>query len=191
MTSEKPSEFQKVYDRLGIRLTERGESFYQKRMEVLVKELEERGLLIEEDGRKLLWADGISIPFTIVKSDGGMYHCRPRIMLFPCAVIGWMCWWRNSRTIGFKLLKTNLVSAISEFAIKKRYPSLSNGSGHKNILQFLWIVILNKNLINARIVGTRYTSLNCEMHFNNLSIFSYSVREHILCERTHIFLRGY
>lgn len=136
LTSEKPSEFQKVYDRLGIRLTERGESFYQKRMEVLVKELEERGLLIEEDGRKLLWADGISIPFTIVKSDGGMYHCRPRIMLFPCAVIGWMCWWRNSRTIGFKLLKTNLVSAISEFAIKKRYPSLSNGSGHKNILQF-------------------------------------------------------
>lgn len=43
-------EFQKVYDRLDITLTERGESFYQSRMEKIVKELEERGFLEEDEG---------------------------------------------------------------------------------------------------------------------------------------------
>jgi arginyl-tRNA synthetase len=38
------SEFQKVYDRLDVTLTERGESFYQKRMESLVEELDSKGL---------------------------------------------------------------------------------------------------------------------------------------------------
>ena len=38
------AEFQKVYDRLDITLIERGESFYQKRMERLVEELESKGL---------------------------------------------------------------------------------------------------------------------------------------------------
>ncbi|KAG8247690.1 hypothetical protein J6590_055636 [Homalodisca vitripennis] len=36
-------ENQKVYDRLDIKLTERGESFYQTRMETIVKDLKERG----------------------------------------------------------------------------------------------------------------------------------------------------
>lgn len=64
-------EFQKVYDRLGIKLTEKGESFYQSRMESLVKDLEARGFLEEDNGRKIMWGDKSSIPFTIVKSDGG------------------------------------------------------------------------------------------------------------------------
>lgn len=36
-------EFQKIYQRLDISITERGESFYQSRMESLVKELESKG----------------------------------------------------------------------------------------------------------------------------------------------------
>lgn len=39
-------EFTKIYNRLDIKnLIERGESFYQKRMEILVKDLEERGII--------------------------------------------------------------------------------------------------------------------------------------------------
>jgi arginyl-tRNA synthetase len=38
------ADFQKIYDRLDITLIERGESFYQKRMEKLVEELESKGL---------------------------------------------------------------------------------------------------------------------------------------------------
>lgn len=37
------SEIAKIYERLDITVTERGESFYQERMKVLVKELEEKG----------------------------------------------------------------------------------------------------------------------------------------------------
>nr|CAH7730322.1 unnamed protein product [Callosobruchus chinensis] len=68
-------EFQKIYDRLDITLIERGESFYQKRTEKIVKELEEAGLLEEDEGRKIMWGDqSTSIPFTIVKSDGGFTY---------------------------------------------------------------------------------------------------------------------
>ncbi|XP_022192695.2 arginine--tRNA ligase, cytoplasmic isoform X2 [Nilaparvata lugens] len=68
-------EFQKVYDRLGIKLVERGESFYQKHMEKLVKDLDSRGLLEEDEGRKVMFS-GVEgqIPMTIVKSDGGFTY---------------------------------------------------------------------------------------------------------------------
>lgn len=65
-------EFQKIYDRLDIKLQEKGESFYQKRMEQVVADLEAKGLLELDDGRKVMWGEkGVSIPMTIVKSDGG------------------------------------------------------------------------------------------------------------------------
>ncbi|XP_072745001.1 arginine--tRNA ligase, cytoplasmic [Anoplolepis gracilipes] len=69
-------EFEKVYTRLEIKLIERGESFYQKRMEIIVKELESRNLLEEDNGRKVMWGEkhGVGIPLTIVKSDGGFTY---------------------------------------------------------------------------------------------------------------------
>lgn len=40
-------DFERIYDRLEIRnLIERGESFYQSRMNAIVKELDERGKMI-------------------------------------------------------------------------------------------------------------------------------------------------
>ncbi|KAJ8712477.1 hypothetical protein PYW07_005319 [Mythimna separata] len=67
-------EFQKIYDRLEIKIINRGESFYQDRMDVVVKELKDAGLLEEDEGRWIMWGnpdnhDGI--PLTIVKSGGG------------------------------------------------------------------------------------------------------------------------
>uniref|UniRef100_A0A1Y1NH99 Probable arginine--tRNA ligase, cytoplasmic n=1 Tax=Photinus pyralis TaxID=7054 RepID=A0A1Y1NH99_PHOPY len=68
-------EFQKVYERLGVKITERGESFYQKLMEEIVKELEQKGFLEEDEGRKIMWGEeGVGIPLTIVKSDGGFTY---------------------------------------------------------------------------------------------------------------------
>ncbi|KAG5888383.1 hypothetical protein JTB14_035689 [Gonioctena quinquepunctata] len=66
-------DFQKIYDRLDISLVERGESFYQSRMEKIVKELGARGLLEEDEGRKVMWGDQ-TIPLTVVKSDGGFTY---------------------------------------------------------------------------------------------------------------------
>ncbi|KAF2895360.1 hypothetical protein ILUMI_10814 [Ignelater luminosus] len=69
-------EFQKIYDHLDIKLTERGESFYQSHMERIVKELDEKGFLEEDEGRKILWGEekGTGIPMTIIKSDGGFTY---------------------------------------------------------------------------------------------------------------------
>ncbi|XP_014229308.1 arginine--tRNA ligase, cytoplasmic isoform X1 [Trichogramma pretiosum] len=69
-------EFQNIYDRLDITLTERGESFYQDRMVAIVKELEEKGFLEEDEGRKIMWGNQKegTIPLTIVKKDGGFTY---------------------------------------------------------------------------------------------------------------------
>lgn len=64
-------EYEKIYERLDISIIERGESFYQDLMVKAVKELEEKGCLIEEEGRKVMFANGLAVPLTIVKSDGG------------------------------------------------------------------------------------------------------------------------
>ena len=67
-------EFQKIYQRLNVTLTERGESFYQDRMVQVVEHLEKSGVLEEDEGRKIMWAEGQSIPLTVVKSDGGFTY---------------------------------------------------------------------------------------------------------------------
>lgn len=70
------TEFQKLYTLLDIKLIERGESFYQKHMEVIVKMLESKNLLEEDNGRKVMWGEepGKGIPLTIIKSDGGFTY---------------------------------------------------------------------------------------------------------------------
>lgn len=69
-------EFEKLYTRLDITIIERGESFYQKHMELIVKELESKNLLEEDNGRKVMWGEkrDSGIPLTIVKSDGGFTY---------------------------------------------------------------------------------------------------------------------
>lgn len=68
-------EFQLIYNRLNItNLVERGESFYHDRMPKVVKEIESKGLMVEEDGRKLLFPEGLGYPLTVVKSDGGFTY---------------------------------------------------------------------------------------------------------------------
>uniref|UniRef100_A0ACB8EJM1 Uncharacterized protein n=1 Tax=Sphaerodactylus townsendi TaxID=933632 RepID=A0ACB8EJM1_9SAUR len=67
-------EFQKIYDCLDITLIERGESYYQDMMADIVKEFEEQGFVQVDDGRKIVFVPGCSIPLTVVKSDGGFTY---------------------------------------------------------------------------------------------------------------------
>jgi arginyl-tRNA synthetase len=74
-------EFDAIYVRLGIQnLIERGESFYQDRMTDVVEELKKKNLMIQEDGRWIMWPRKDSQekagtpPLTIVKSDGGFTY---------------------------------------------------------------------------------------------------------------------
>ena len=67
-------EFDKIYKRLNVSITERGESFYQKKMEFIVKHLKDRNALKLEEGRWIMFADGIDVPLTVIKSDGGFTY---------------------------------------------------------------------------------------------------------------------
>ncbi|KAM6224080.1 LOW QUALITY PROTEIN: arginine--tRNA ligase, cytoplasmic-like [Rhynchocyon petersi] len=61
-------EFNKIYDALDISLIERGESFYQDRMNDVVKEFEDKGFVQVDE---IVFVPDYSVPLTIVKSDGG------------------------------------------------------------------------------------------------------------------------
>jgi arginyl-tRNA synthetase len=70
-------EFQVIYDWLDIRLTERGESFYNPLLPDVVKDLDELGLLVEDGGAKCVFLEGFTnkagepLPLIVQKSDGG------------------------------------------------------------------------------------------------------------------------
>ena len=73
-------EFQKIYDRLDIRLSERGESFYNPYLEAVVADLEATGLLVIDDGARCVFLEGVSgkdgkpLPVIVQKSDGGFNY---------------------------------------------------------------------------------------------------------------------
>ena len=50
-------EFQKVYERLGVVITERGESFYQRHMVAAVADLKSLAMLEEDDGRLIMFGE--------------------------------------------------------------------------------------------------------------------------------------
>jgi arginyl-tRNA synthetase len=70
-------EFQKLYDCLDITIQERGESFYNPLLADVVTDLETLGLLVEDQGAKVVFADGFTnkdgdpLPLIIQKTDGG------------------------------------------------------------------------------------------------------------------------
>ena len=73
-------EFQVIYDLLDIKLTERGESFYNPFLGDVVKELDTQGLLEEDAGAKCVFLEGFSnkdgdpLPLIVQKSDGGFNY---------------------------------------------------------------------------------------------------------------------
>ncbi|MFM9264729.1 arginine--tRNA ligase [Tychonema sp. BBK16] len=70
-------EFQVIYNLLDIKLTERGESFYNPLLAAVVEDLTSLGLLVESDGAKCVFVDGFTnkegepLPLIVQKSDGG------------------------------------------------------------------------------------------------------------------------
>ena len=70
-------EFAVIYDLLDIKLTERGESFYNPLLPAVVEDLTNLGLLVESDGAKCVFVDGFTnkegepLPLIIQKTDGG------------------------------------------------------------------------------------------------------------------------
>ena len=73
-------EFQKIYDRLDIRLSERGESFYNPYLASVLTGLKEAGLLVTDDGAECVFLEGVNgkdgkpLPVIVRKSDGGFNY---------------------------------------------------------------------------------------------------------------------
>lgn len=70
-------EFNKIYDLLAIKLTERGESFYNGFLPDVINDLETANILTEDQGAKCVFLDGFTnkqgqpLPLIVQKSDGG------------------------------------------------------------------------------------------------------------------------
>lgn len=69
-------EFQKVYDRLGIKFDYyTGESFYNDKMQAVVDELKEKDLLVESDGAMIVDLESYKMPpCLILRRDGGTLY---------------------------------------------------------------------------------------------------------------------
>ncbi|XP_019458196.1 PREDICTED: arginine--tRNA ligase, cytoplasmic-like isoform X1 [Lupinus angustifolius] len=65
------TEFHRVYERLGVQLEEKGESFYNPYIPSVLEQLGNKGLIEESEGARVIFVDGVKIPLIVVKSDGG------------------------------------------------------------------------------------------------------------------------
>ncbi len=73
---ESLKEFNRVYDMLGISFDSyNGESFYSDKMPRFVRELEDKGLLEEDEGAKIVRLDDYDLPVALItKSDGSTLY---------------------------------------------------------------------------------------------------------------------
>lgn len=67
-------EFQQIYDRLGIVIQERGESFYNPFLPAVVADLRAAGLLVEDAGAQCVFLEADKPPLIVQKSDGGFNY---------------------------------------------------------------------------------------------------------------------
>ncbi|CAK0784285.1 hypothetical protein CVIRNUC_007489 [Coccomyxa viridis] len=65
------NEFDAIYQRLGVHILWRGESFYNPVLKSLVEELIERGIAEDSDGAQVVWVPKEKVPLMVRKSDGG------------------------------------------------------------------------------------------------------------------------
>jgi len=69
--------FEEIYHLLDVKITERGESFYNPMLPIVIADLEKRGMITLSDGAKCIYLDGYvgrddkPLPIIIQKSDGG------------------------------------------------------------------------------------------------------------------------
>ncbi|KAH6775056.1 Arginyl-tRNA synthetase, partial [Perilla frutescens var. hirtella] len=65
------SGYEKVYERLGVQLEEKGESFYNPYIPSVLELLNKEGLIEDSEGARVIFIEGKKIPLIVVKRDGG------------------------------------------------------------------------------------------------------------------------
>ncbi|KAL7254189.1 hypothetical protein ACSBR1_008568 [Camellia fascicularis] len=66
--------YQRVYQRLGIKIEEKGESFYNPYIPGVLEELDKKRLIEESEGARVIFIGGKNIPLIVVKKDGGFNY---------------------------------------------------------------------------------------------------------------------
>lgn len=72
--------YQQIYDILDIKLTDRGESFYQPFLAPMLEELTQKGVVVTSEGAQCIFLEGFytrdnePLPFMIQKADGGFNY---------------------------------------------------------------------------------------------------------------------
>ncbi len=64
-------EFSRIYERLDIRITNMGESFYNPFIPAMLDDLVSRGLITDDKGAKCIFVPKRKVPLMVQKSDGG------------------------------------------------------------------------------------------------------------------------
>lgn len=80
--------FEQIYKILDIKITERGESFYNPYLPLLLADLEQKKLITISDGAKCVYIDGFTnregepLPLIVQKSDGGYNYATTDMAAF-------------------------------------------------------------------------------------------------------------
>lgn len=80
--------FEQIYKILDIKITERGESFYNPYLPLLITDLEQKQLITISDGAKCIYLDGFTnrdgapLPLIVQKSDGGYNYATTDMAAF-------------------------------------------------------------------------------------------------------------
>lgn len=64
-------QFNIIYDKLGVTLEERGESYYNDLISPIITDLKAKGFVKESDGAQCFFPEGQEVPLILVKGDGG------------------------------------------------------------------------------------------------------------------------
>lgn len=160
---ESLSEFQKVYDMLGVTFDSyNGEAFFNDKMEPVIKELEDKNLLVSDQGADIVSLEKYDLnPALIRKSDGAtLYMTRDlaaanyRIDNYDFAealyVVG------NEQAIHFKQLKAVLKEMGHDWSDNiKHIPFGLITSGGKKLSTRKGNVILLEEVLNEAISSTK------------------------------------
>jgi arginyl-tRNA synthetase len=68
------AEFETLYERLGVTLTERGESYYNDIIPARLEELSRLGVSTLSEGAECVFTPGVKTPLIVRKSDGGFNY---------------------------------------------------------------------------------------------------------------------
>ncbi len=80
--------FNEIYNLLDVKLLERGESFYNESLPIIIDDLEKKGLIKESNGAKCVFIEGFKnregkpLPIIVQKSDGGYNYDTTDIAAF-------------------------------------------------------------------------------------------------------------